>query len=94
MIEVPLELFVVKVTPGDAQMVPAQSRPFIAAAPLIDIVPWGIRTIAAGRLVPPNFRVWVAVLQLVELSPLLATIAMFSALGRLLHGKGLVVIEL
>ena len=65
-----------------------------SAAELIDTLPWGISTRAAGRLVPPNLRGWVAVVQLVALSPLLATIAMFSAFGLLLQARGLVALAL
>ena len=90
MMLVPLVLLVESAMPGVAQMFPAHSSPFSVAAVLIDTLPWGISTKAAGKLVPPNLRVWVAVVQLVALSPLLATIARFSALGLELQGSVLV----
>lgn len=88
----PSGLFVDRAMPLPAQIFPAQITPFIVAVALIDTVPCGIKTNAAGRLDPPNFRLWVAVVQLIELSPLLATMARFSAFASLLQGS--VVVEL
>ena len=88
----PSLLLVDKASPGLAQIVPAHSNPRIVAGELIDTLPCGISTSAAGRLVPPNLRFCVAVLQLLELSPLLATITRFSALGLLLQGRGALVL--
>jgi hypothetical protein len=79
-------------------MLLAQSTPFMDVFELIDTLPVGIRIIADGIFpLPPNFRtcvavehIWLAfepVLALMRASPLLATIAMFSALGLLLQGS-------
>ena len=86
-----LDIFI----PGVAQMLRAQSNPFMDACDVIDILPLVIRTMASGRLLPEKCRTWFAFfVQSVGLSPLVATIARFSAFALLLQGSVVVVILL